>query len=118
MHTIIGQCSRLTIADLESLKNSMVLNGMILEDCDAAEHSDYFLQPGWDDEEAGEFQAGAGGVGEGGTSGHVCNVCNSINIWSALPREAGNGFSLEARALVLAEVRLITSFLFKVIIFS
>lgn len=55
----IGQCSRLTIADMESLKSALVLNGMVTEDYDDTETPEYFLQPGWDDDEATELQAGS-----------------------------------------------------------
>lgn len=50
----IGQCSRLTMRDLESLRDSLVLNGMITEEPDSysPEEPTYFLQPGWDDDEA------------------------------------------------------------------
>ena len=52
----IGNCSRLTIKDLESLKNALVLNGIIVEEEDPEEPS-YFLQPGWDDDEADDLQS-------------------------------------------------------------
>ena len=52
----IGKCSRLTIRDMESLRDSLVLNGMIMEEHvvenDEPEQPSYFLQPGWDDVEA------------------------------------------------------------------
>ena len=50
----IGQCSRLTIRDLESLREALVLNGMITEEPESSlpEEPVYFLQPGWDDAEA------------------------------------------------------------------
>ena len=54
----IGQCSRLSIRDMESLKNAMVLNGMITL-CDEEPPSTEptcVLQPGWDDEEASSYQ--------------------------------------------------------------
>ena len=52
----IGNCSRLTIRDMESLKNALVLNGMItIPDEDLAE-PEYVLQPGWDDDEALQYQ--------------------------------------------------------------
>ena len=53
----IGTCSRLTVRDLESLRNSLVLNGMITLDEDPEEPS-YTLQPGWDDAEATDLQSG------------------------------------------------------------
>ena len=57
----IGNCSRLTVRDLESLRESLVINGMITEEYDAAsvEEPTYFLQPGWDDAEV------VGHVGDG-----------------------------------------------------
>ena len=52
----IGNCSRLTIRDMEFLKNALVLNGMItIPDEDLAE-PEYVLQPGWDDDEALQYQ--------------------------------------------------------------
>ena len=51
----IGKCSRLTIRDMESLRNALVLNGMVTIDQDPGE-PDYILQPGWDDVEAQELQ--------------------------------------------------------------
>ena len=52
----IGNCSRLTVRDMESLRNSLVLNGMITEEtvaeCSITEEPIYELQPGWDDDEA------------------------------------------------------------------
>ena len=52
----IGQCSRLTIRDLESLRDALVLNGMITEESGSSqpEEPEYFLQPGWDDAEAAD----------------------------------------------------------------
>ena len=47
----IGNCSRLTVRDLESLRDSLVVNGMITEEYESEEPT-YFLQPGWDDVEA------------------------------------------------------------------
>ena len=47
----IGNCTRLTIKDLESLRKALTLNGMILGE-EESEEPAYFLQPGWDDEEA------------------------------------------------------------------
>ena len=54
----IGTCSRLTIRDLDSLRNSLLLNG--IEALEVEENTDpiYTLQPGWDDAEAG-YQIGA-----------------------------------------------------------
>ena len=46
----IGNCSRLTVRDLESMRNSLVLNGMITEEYESEEPA-YFLQTGWDDVE-------------------------------------------------------------------
>ena len=41
---------------MESLKNALVLNGMItIPDEDLAE-PEYVLQPGWDDDEALQYQ--------------------------------------------------------------
>ena len=51
----IGNCTRLTMRDLESLRNSLVLNGIITEDADP-EQPTYSLQPGWDDKEAAQLQ--------------------------------------------------------------
>ena len=54
----IGTCSRLTVRDMESLRNDLVLNGMATlpqeDDCPA--EPDYVLQPGWDDDEALQYQ--------------------------------------------------------------
>ena len=52
----IGRCSRLTIADMESLKGALVLNGMITVTEAEDGYPDYFLQPGWDDVEAEQLQ--------------------------------------------------------------
>ena len=56
----IGECSRLTIRDMESLRDALVLNGMVSEEFVVAasgiSEPDYFLQPGWDDVEAEEQQ--------------------------------------------------------------
>ena len=53
----IGNCSRLSIRDLESIKNSMVLNGMITIAIEDEEENDPCqLQPGWDDQEIEELQ--------------------------------------------------------------
>ena len=51
----IGNCSRLTIRDMESLRASLVLNGMITEEAAESpelEEPTYFMHPGWDDDEA------------------------------------------------------------------
>ena len=53
----IGNCSRLTIADLESLKGALLINGMVAESETEEDYPDYFLQPGWDDAEAEQLQA-------------------------------------------------------------
>ena len=52
----IGQCNRLTMRDLESLRNSLVINGMITERADSSlpEAPEYFFFSGWDDVEAAE----------------------------------------------------------------
>ena len=52
----IGNCSRLTMRDLESLKSALILNGMVTVDTIETSQPDYFFQPGWDDHEAEEFQ--------------------------------------------------------------
>ena len=52
----IGNCSRLTIRDMESLKNALVLNGMITLAEEQPAEPDYVLQPGWDDDEALQYQ--------------------------------------------------------------
>ena len=52
----IGNCTRLTMRDLESLRNSLVLNGLITEDPTEPEVPTYFLQPGWDDKESTQLQ--------------------------------------------------------------
>ena len=52
----IGNCSRLTMRDLESLKSSLVLNGMITQEEYEPEQPQYILQPGWDDIEAEQIQ--------------------------------------------------------------
>ena len=55
----IGNCSRLTMRDMESLRNSLLLNGMMtLPDEEPAE-PEYVLQPGWDDVEASQYQQSA-----------------------------------------------------------
>ena len=57
----IGNCSRLTVRDMESLRNALVLNGMVTlpEDIEPAD-PEYILQPGWDDDEALQYQESAG----------------------------------------------------------
>ena len=60
----IGDCSRLTVRDMESLRDSLVLNGMITEECvnclqcvvaaGQTTESEYFMHPGWDDDEAAQ----------------------------------------------------------------
>ena len=50
----IGHCSRLSIRDLESIKNALVLNGMVTE-TQEEEDPTYELQPGWDDNEAADL---------------------------------------------------------------
>ena len=55
----IGNCSRLTIRDMESLRNALVLNGMVTVADDEPVEPDYLLQPGWDDEEARHYQPSA-----------------------------------------------------------
>ena len=49
----IGDCSRLTLRDMESLRNRLVLNGLVTIE---PEEPSYVLQPGWDDAEASELQ--------------------------------------------------------------
>ena len=54
----IGNCSRLSIRDLESIKNSMVLNGLItIAESDSDDANSCQLQPGWDDKEIEDLQA-------------------------------------------------------------
>ena len=48
----IGQCSRLSIRDLESLKTALALNGLLTVDEQEEEEPTCVLQPGWDDTEA------------------------------------------------------------------
>ena len=50
----IGNCSRLTLRDMESLRNCLTLNS-IADDEDPQE-PEYVLQPGWDDAEAIQLQ--------------------------------------------------------------
>ena len=52
----IGNCSRLTMRDLESLRNALVLNGMVTMAEDNPVEPEYVLQPGWDDNEALQHQ--------------------------------------------------------------
>ena len=47
----IGNCSRLTIRDMESLKSCLMLNSLVNEE-EEPEEPTYVLQPGWDDAEA------------------------------------------------------------------
>ena len=55
----IGTCSRLTIRDMDSLRSSLMLNGIeTLEPIDTSEPV-YTLQPGWDDAESYQLQLGA-----------------------------------------------------------
>ena len=49
----IGNCSRLTFRDLESLKKNLVLNGITTEEEQL--EPEYSLQPGCDDEEASQY---------------------------------------------------------------
>ena len=44
----IGRCNRLSIRDLESIKNALLLNGMITLTSPEPEIPSYELQPGWD----------------------------------------------------------------------
>ena len=46
---------------MESLRNALVLNGMVTlpEDIEPAD-PEYILQPGWDDDEALQYQESAG----------------------------------------------------------
>ena len=48
----IGNCSRLTVRDMESLRDALILNGMVTLDIEEPRQPEYFLQPGWDDAEA------------------------------------------------------------------
>ena len=45
----IGQCSRLSIRDLESLKSALALNGLLTLDEQADDEPTCVLQSGWDD---------------------------------------------------------------------
>ena len=53
----IGNCSRLTMRDLDSFRSSLVLNGVITAE-EEIEEPKYSLQPGWDDEEAEQLSQG------------------------------------------------------------
>ena len=55
----IGTCSRLTIRDLDSLRNSLMLNGMEALELEETNEPVYSLQPGWDDAESYQLQTGA-----------------------------------------------------------
>ena len=48
----IGQCSRLSIRDLESLKSALALNGLLTLDEQVDDEPTCVLQPGWDDNQA------------------------------------------------------------------
>ena len=48
----IGQCSRLSIRDLESLKSALALNNLLTVDDQDDKEPTCVLQPGWDDIEA------------------------------------------------------------------
>ena len=54
----IGTCSRLTIRDMDSLRNSLLLNGMETLELEDSIEPEYSLQPGWDDTEANQLQFG------------------------------------------------------------
>ena len=56
----IGNCSRLTIRDLESLKQNLVLNGLVTNEDEEHLEPEYSLEPGWDDDEASHLQHTAG----------------------------------------------------------
>ena len=56
----IGNCSRLTIRDLDSLKKQLVLNGIVDTEEEEQLEPEYALQPGWDDEEASQLHQSAG----------------------------------------------------------
>ena len=51
----IGDCGRLSKKDLDSIKNSLVLNGLIPVDEEPSEELSYTSYPGWDDQEADEL---------------------------------------------------------------
>ena len=48
----IGNCTRLSMRDMESLRNALLLNGMITMDDIHSEEPPCVFQPGWDDVEA------------------------------------------------------------------
>ena len=50
----IGKCSRLSIKDIESLRDAMVLNGLVVLPQSDIQEPSYECQPGWDDLEAEE----------------------------------------------------------------
>ena len=52
----IGMCSRLSVRDFESIRNALVINGMIAYDEEPLEEPCCVLQPGWDDTEMMEPQ--------------------------------------------------------------
>ena len=56
----IGNCSRLTMRDLESLRKNLVLNGIIATEEEENLEPKYSLQPGWDDEEANHLHQSGG----------------------------------------------------------
>jgi len=45
----IGNCSRLSIRDLESIREAMVLNGLVVLPDNTFQEPSYEPQPGWDD---------------------------------------------------------------------
>ena len=47
----IGECGRLSQRDLDSIKNALVLNGLVSVTDDALPDTSYSSQPGWDDHE-------------------------------------------------------------------
>ena len=51
----IGNCSRLTIRDLESLKKNLALNGIVTTEEEEDLEPKYSLQQGWDDDELGHL---------------------------------------------------------------
>ena len=53
----IGNCSRLTLRDMDSLRSCLMINS-IVED-EEPQQPEYVLQPGWDDAEALQFQSRA-----------------------------------------------------------
>ena len=55
----IGDCGRLSQRDLDSIKNALVLNGLVSvshDEPDDPTEPSYNLQPGWDDSEADRLQ--------------------------------------------------------------